>query len=193
MNINKALGTIRFTPLGIHTKKTASDEFIIAYIANGKGSYIKVSHVPQTRTAYLAKGYTDPSHRRLGIATALRAYAMWVLYLSGYKTVHHWGVNVENLVNPSKNYPISTSIVRKHLGFVKPNRTKEPNKPRKNYLVYNSVWTPSANALRKLTGTISNSIKKLSAIKNRNLTFSGNVSNYIKNNNNGPPKNKIKN
>ena len=191
MNLNTALRAYnsRLSPLGIHTKKLANGAFMVGYVGNGKGSYIIVGHEPNKRTARLAKGYSDPAHRGLRIGTALRAYATWILYMSGYQKVTHAGVNKENQTNQSKNYPITTSLVRKHLGYSKLNEAghpKEPNTPKFTHMFYRSVWTPTPAKLKAVMRTMTLSLKRLKAMRERgqhNLRFNGNLSNFVQNNN----------
>lgn len=191
MNLNTALRVYnsRLSPVGIHTKKLPDGSFMVGYVGNGKGSYIIIGHEPNNRTARLAKGYSDPAHRGLRIGTALRAYALWILYMSGYQKVIHAGVNKENLTNQSKNYPITTHIVRKHLGFERHNETgfpKEPNTPKSSHIFYRSTWTPTPAKLKVVMRTMTNSLKRLRNMKQRgqhNLRFNGNLANFIQNNN----------
>jgi len=180
-NTVRALNS-RLTPLGIHIQKLPNDEFYVAYVANGKGSYILVSMNPKTKQATLTRGGSNVAHRGQGVATALRAIAIYILHAGGYQRVHHLGINSNNLV-PWGNDPISTRIVRKHLGFVK---TKNNN------IFFHSNWTPTPNTLKLLGSTMAKSYANMQkASRGRNLTFNGNVRHYIPKNN-GPPKNKKK-
>jgi len=191
MNLNTALRAYnsKLSPVGIHAKKLRNGEFILGYVGNGKGSYIIVGHNSKTRVARLAKGYSHPNHRGLRIGTALRAYALWILYMTGYQKVVHAGINKEYQTNESKNFPISTHIVRKHLGFEKhnePGHPKEPNTPKANHLFYRSAWTPTPAKLKAVMKTMRISLKRLQDMKQKgqhNLRFNGNLSNIIHNNN----------
>lgn len=187
--MNNAIRSLnsRLGPIGVHIQKVPNDEFYVAYIANGKASYIRVALNPAAKQATLSSGASNKAHREKGVATALRAIAMFLLHSGGYQRVHHLGINANNLV-PWGNEPISTRIVRKSLGFKKSATSKENN----NQIFFHSNWTPTANALRLLGNTMSKSyVKMQNASRGRNLTFSGNVRNYIPKNN-GPPKNKKK-
>lgn len=183
MNMNSAIRAFNneMVPLGVHSQKINNKQFIVALIANGKGSYIKVFHEPSNRTATLATGFTDPAHRGKGVGAALRAQAMRILYTSGYKKVTHLGLNIENIA--PGNYPVSTKIVRGRLGFkINPNRPHEPvNAPKKGHGFYYSVWTPSTNTIRQLANAIVYGKSKLTNFKTgKNLSFNGNVRKYIK-------------
>ena len=196
--MNNAIRSLnsRLTPLGIHIQKLPNDEFYVAYIANGKGSYILVSMHPAAKTAILSSGETNKSHRQQGVATALRALAMYILHAGGYRRVHHLGINGESLAPPGAP-PYSTHLVRKYLGFKKSATSKENN----NEMFYYSNWVATPNTLRLLGSTMAKSYANMQkASQGRNLTFSGNVRNYLpkknggrlNNKNKGPPKNSPK-
>jgi hypothetical protein len=177
----------RLEPIGIHIQKLPNDEFYVAYIANGKGSYILVSMHPAAKKATLSSGETNKLHRQKGVATALRALAMYILHAGGYRQVYHLGINGESLA-PSGAPPYSTHLVRKYLGFKKSATSKENN----NEMFYYSNWVPTPNTLRLLGSTMAKSYANMQkASQGRNLTFSGNVRNYIPKKN-GPPKNSPK-
>lgn len=183
MNLNTAIKAFNkeMKPLGVHSQKIANNEFIVAFIANGKGSYIKVTLFPNHR-ASLRSGFTHPNHRNKGVGTALRAQAMRILYTSGYKKVNHLGINASNL--SVGNYPISTKIVRGRLGFkVNTSKPKEPPKPNRNHNFYYSTWTPTTNTIRQIAAALNHGKAKLTElVRGKNLTFGGNVRSYIKNN-----------
>mgnify|MGYP003336165679 CR=1 FL=1 len=177
----------RLEPIGIHIQKFPNDEFVVAYIANGKGSYIKVSMHPAAKTAVLSSGATHENHRQKGVGTALRALAMYILHAGGYRRVHHLGINGESLAPPGAP-PYSTHLVRKYLGFKMSATSKENN----NEMFYYSNWVATPNTLRLLGSTMAKSYANMQkASQGRNLTFSGNVRNYIPKKS-GPPKNSPK-
>lgn len=188
--MNNAIRSLnsRLTPIGIHIQKLPDDEFYVAYIANGKGSYIKVTTHPAAKKAILSSGETNKLHRQKGVATALRALAMYILHAGGYRHVYHLGINGESLA-PEGAPPYSTHLVRKHLGFKKSATSKENI----NEMFYYSNWEPTANALKLLGSTMAKLYMNMQkASQGRNLTFSGRVNNYIPKKN-GPPKNKKNN
>lgn len=168
MNLNSAIIWAR-NRYGVNVSKNSNAQFTVAYkTPDGKRSYIEVKHNASAMTGNLASGYSNPFHRGQGIGTALRAVATWILYLSGYRTIKHQGVNQSNLVGPNE-YPITTRLVRKHLGF-KRYRKNEPNKPSNEYshkgsprgeLGYNSRWTPNKLSVMRLKRTVRKSVHKL--------------------------------
>jgi len=165
MSLNKILKLHRdnFKNNGIRVFSDGPRRFRVSYSKNTPiPSYISVVHKPDKLTAKLNSGFTHPKHRGKGLGTLLRAIAMRLLYLAGYKRVKHQGVNIEHLVGPNQ-YPISTSIVRKHLGF-KPGNINEPNEPNNIYARthsprgptgYNSTWKrKNRSSVLKLKRTI---------------------------------------
>lgn len=168
MSLNWAMNWAK-TRYGVNVRKNSNTQFTVAYrTPNGKESYITAKHNPETVQATLASGYSDPNHRGQGLGTALRAIATWILYLGGYQTIRHQGVNKEGLVGPNE-YPISTKIVRKHLGFRR-FRKNEPEKPSNQYshkgspsgeFGYNSKWVPNRRSVMTLKKTVRKSTLKL--------------------------------
>lgn len=168
MNLNTAIKWAR-SRYGVNINRNSDGIFTVAYkTPNGKRSYITVYFDDYEGTSSLANGYSDPGHRGQGIGTALRAVATWILYLSGYKNINHQGVNKEGLVGANQ-FPISTRLVRKHLGF-KRNRENEPNKPSNQYshkgspqgeYGYSSKWKPNRRSVMTLKRTVRKSTGKL--------------------------------
>lgn len=168
MNLNQAITWARGR-YGVNVNKTSNTELVVAYkTPNGKRSFIVAKHDPVTLIGKLTNGYSDPAHRGQGVGTALRAVATWILYLAGYEKIKHQGVNREGLVGPNE-YPISTRIMRKHLGF-KRYRRNEPAEPSNSYshkgspsgeYGYNSVWRVANKSVRKLKTAVRKSVTKL--------------------------------
>ena len=173
MNLNKAITWARQT-YGVNVNKNSNSNFTVAFkTSNGARSYIKVLHNSDNMSGNLSNGFSDPRHRGMGVGTALRALATWILYIAGYHSIKHQGVNKENLVGPNQ-YPVSTKLVRKHLGF-KRYRRNEPNQPSNTYshkgspggeFGYNSKWSPNRNAVLILKRTVRKSVPKLRKFRN---------------------------
>jgi hypothetical protein len=173
MNLNTAIIWARKT-YGVNVNKNSNSNFTVAFkTSNGARSYIKVTHDPEKMNGKLANGFSDPGHRGMGVGTALRALATWILYIAGYHSIKHQGVNKESLVGPNQ-YPVSTKLVRKHIGF-KRYRRNEPNEPSNNYshkgspsgeFGYNSKWTPNRRAVLTLKKTVRKSVPKLRKFRN---------------------------
>jgi len=122
------------TPLGVRVKKYGPDSFGVEY---GNSSNIRVTTRPDLLTGSLAGGGTHPNNRKKGIATALRTFATAILRNAGFVKVRHQGVFVSNTnLNKTGGVPITTHVVRKHLGFV-------PVKGSNANGNYRSVWTPN--------------------------------------------------
>lgn len=168
MNVNSIISSLK-NRYGVSLTKNSNTQFTVAYkTPNGKRSYIIVEHDYDNGTSKLSNGYSDPSHRGRGVGTALRAVATWILHLAGYKNIKHQGINKEKLTGPNQ-YPISTVIVRKHIGF-KRYRRNEPSVPSNTYarkgsprgnVGYNSKWNPNKRSVMKLKRTVRKSTIKL--------------------------------
>ena len=121
------------TPLGVRVKKYGPDSFGVEY----GNSNIRVTTRPDLLTGNLSGGGTHPTNRKKGVATALRTFATAILRNAGFVKVRHQGVF---LVNTNRNktggVPITTHVVRKHLGFV-PVKGSNANRN------YRSVWMPN--------------------------------------------------
>jgi hypothetical protein len=141
---NKLRNTINkynknLSPLGLRVIKYKNpDMFNIVYGNGNRKSNIRVSTNPYKMKANLYGGGTHPNNRGKGVGLALRTFATALLRNAGYRTVKHQGINMQNRNNASRkktgNLPISTHIVRKHLGFI----------PFRNAPNYISVWNKSS-------------------------------------------------
>ena len=145
------------TPLGVRVEKNGLDGFYVTY---GK-SNIRVETRPDLLTGNLSGGGTHPNNRNKGVATALRTFATAILRNAGFLKVRHQGVFLSN-TNRSRtgDLPITTHIVRKHLGFV-------PVKGSNANGNYRSVWRPNRapKKLQNAEQTVRNRLVKLRSLK----------------------------
>jgi len=135
-DLNKVINKFNrnLTPLGVRVKKYGPDSFGVEY---GNSTNIRVTTRPDLLTGNLSGGGTHPNNRNKGIATALRTFATAILRNAGFVKVRHQGIFVGNTNrNRTGGVPITTHIVRKHLGF-------RPVKGSNANLTYRSVWTPN--------------------------------------------------
>lgn len=107
---------------------------------NKRDKYYEIVHVPSSASVafqlnpkyvYISHGNTPKGWTGKGIGTTLRALATMIGIESG-KPVYQTGVRVGKLIN---GLPVSTSILRTRLGWVK---NKKGNK-------WNSVFRPGNN------------------------------------------------
>jgi len=135
-DLNKVINKFNrnLSPLGVRVKKYGPDSFSVEY---GNSTHIRVTTRPDLLTGNLSGGGTQPNNRNKGIATALRTFATAILRNAGFVKVRHQGIFLSNTnTNKTGGVPITTHIVRKHLGF---RRVKGSNANR----TYRSVWTPN--------------------------------------------------
>ena len=140
---NKLSSTINkynknLSPLGLRVIKHGPNMFNIVYGNGNRKSNIRVITRPDLLSANLYGGGTHPNNRGKGIGLALRTFATALLRNAGFVKVTHQGITMQNRNNASRkktgNLPISTHIVRKHLGFI----------PFRNAPNYISVWNKSS-------------------------------------------------
>ena len=163
MNVNRLLPQYNqyLQPLNMHVRKYGPNHFNIAYVKNGRRSYISVRHDPQTKQASLATGATNKQNEGKGIGTALRAIATFILYQAGYQVISHTGIKVGiNMFKSPNKYPNSTRIVRR-MGYA-PNA---PNAPSANKNEYMSYWRPTPQSIRNLQNTLRLSYNRMAKLK----------------------------
>jgi hypothetical protein len=148
-------------PLGLRIKKYLNpNRFNIEYGNGNRKSIIGVDVNPYLLSANLARGHTHPNNREKGIALALRTFATVLLRNAGYVKIRHQGVNFQNRNNASRaktgSLPISTHIVRKHLGFTRLGNASN----------HRSIWRNTPDRLAKLKNAERLSRNKLKALLN---------------------------
>ena len=162
---NKLRNTINkynknLSPLGLRVIKQGPNAFNIVYGNGNRTSNIRVVGNPYYLSANLSGGGTHPNNRGKGIGLALRTFAVAVLRNAGYVKVTHQGITMQNRNNASRkktgNLPISTHIVRKHLGFARLGNASN----------YRSIWRTSSNyGMAKLKNAERLSRNKLTALR----------------------------
>ena len=161
---NKLRNTINkynknLAPLGLRVKRFGNPDYFEVIYGNGnQRSNIRVNTNPYTLSANLIGGGTYENNRGKGIGLALRTFATSVLRNAGFVKVKHQGVTVQNRNNASRaktgNVPISTHIVRKHLGF-RPMGLAENHR---------SIWRDNSQRLKKLKIAEGRARNKLKAL-----------------------------
>ena len=161
---NKLSSTINkynknLSPLGLRVIKHGPNMFNIVYGNGNRKSNIRVAANPYKLSANLYGGGTHPNNRGKGIGLALRAFAVAVLRNAGFVKVTHQGITMQNRNNASRkktgNLPISTHIVRKHLGFARLGNASN----------HRSVWRDNSSRLKKLKIAEQISRNKLTALR----------------------------
>jgi hypothetical protein len=162
---NKLRNTINkynknLSPLGLRVFKEGANGFNIVYENGNRKSNIRVVGNPYYLSANLFGGGTHPNNRGKGVGLALRTFATALLRNAGYRTVRHQGVTLQNRNNASLNktghLPISTHIVRKHLGFRRVGNAEN----------HRSIWrTTSTSGMAKLKNAERVSRNKLTALR----------------------------
>ena len=147
------------SPLGVSVNKYTSPNYFDVTYGN---SLIIVETRPHKLSATLANGSTHPNNRGQGIATMLRTFATAILRNAGFVKIRHQGAFFSN-TNEKKTggLPITTHIVRKHLGF-HPVRGSNANGN------YRSVWRPNNIGTKKLKRSEKLSRNRLVSLRNRN-------------------------
>jgi hypothetical protein len=98
---------------------------------NRGNTYVIFEPMANNRSVYLALGATSNTSRGKGLGTRLRNYGARASRASGVP-MYHMGINVEGLL-PAGAMPISTRIVRKKLGAVRPHSFPGKNWTRRNF------------------------------------------------------------
>ena len=98
---------------------------------NGGNTYVIFEPMKNKKSVYLALGSTANTSRGKGLGTRLRNYGARASRASGVP-MYHIGFNLEGLV-PEGTMPISTRIVRKKLGAVRPHSFPGKNWTRRNF------------------------------------------------------------
>ena len=129
------------SPLGVSVNKYTSPNYFDVMYGN---SLIIVETNPRLLSANLSSGNTHPNNRGKGIAKMLRTFATAILRNAGFVKIRHQGAFFSN-TNEKKTggLPITTHIVRKHLGF-HPVRGSNANGN------YRSVWRPNNIGKKRL-------------------------------------------
>ena len=147
------------SPLGVSVNKYTSPNYFDVTYGN---SLIIVETRPHKLSATLANGYTHQNNRGKGIATMLRTFATAILRNAGFVKIRHQGVFFSNTnKNKTGGLPITTHIVRKHLGF-HPVRGSNANGN------YRSVWRPNNIGKKRLKRSEKLSRNRLVSLRNRN-------------------------
>ena len=147
------------SPLGVSVNKYTSPNYFDVMYGN---SIIIVETRPHKLSATLANGSTHPNNRGKGIATMLRTFATAILRNAGFVKIRHQGAFFSNTnKNKTGGLPITTHIVRKHLGF-HPVRGSNANGN------YRSVWRPNNIGKKKLKRSEKLSRNRLMSLRNRN-------------------------
>ena len=161
---NKLRNTINkynknLSPLGVRVIKQGPNAFNVEYGNGNRISAIRVSTNPYYLSGNLTSGETHTNNRGKGIGLALRTFAVAVLRNAGFVKVRHQGVTFQNRNNESRkktgHLPISTHIVRKHLGF----------RPVGNAENHRSIWRGNSQRLAKLKTAERVSRNKLTALR----------------------------
>ena len=161
---NKLRNTINkynknLSPLGLRVIKEGPNGFNIVYGNGNRKSNIRVIGNPYYLSANLFGGGTHPNNRGKGVGLALRTFATALLRNAGFVKVRHQGVTFQNRNNESRkktgHLPISTHIVRKHLGF----------RPVGNAENHRSIWRGNSQRLAKLKTAERVSRNKLTALR----------------------------
>ena len=147
------------SPLGVSVRKYTSPNYFDVTYGN---SLIIVETRPHKLSATLANGYTHQNNRGKGIATMLRTFATAILRNAGFVKIRHQGAFFSNTnKNKTGGLPITTHIVRKHLGF-HPVRGSNANGN------YRSVWRPNNIGKKRLKRSEKLSRNRLVSLRNRN-------------------------
>lgn len=147
------------SPLGVSVNKYTSPNYFDVTYGN---SLIIVETRPHKLSATLANGYTHQNNRGKGIATMLRTFATAILRNAGFVKIRHQGAFFSNTnKNKTGGLPITTHIVRKHLGF-HPVRGSNANGN------YRSVWRPNNIGKKRLKRSEKLSRNRLVSLRNRN-------------------------
>lgn len=142
-NLSKVINIFNrnLTPLGVKVNKYANPNYFSVKYGN---SNIFVETRPSQLSANLTNGGTHPNNRGKGIATMLRTFATAILRNAGFVKIRHQGAFFSNTnTNKTGGLPITTHIVRKHLGF-------RPVSGTNSNRTYVSVWRPNNKRKKKL-------------------------------------------
>ena len=146
------------SPLGVSVNKYTSPNYFDVTYGN---SLIIVETRPDLLSANLANGTTHPNNRGKGIATMLRTFATAILRNAGFVKIRHQGAFFSNTnENKTGGLPITTHIVRKHLGF-------RPVKGSNNNGNYRSVWRPNNKRKKKLERAEKMSKNRLASLRRK--------------------------
>ena len=147
------------SPLGVNVHKYTFPNYFSVKYGN---SHIFVETNPRLLSANLSSGNTHPNNRGKGIATMLRTFATAILRNAGFVKIRHQGAFFSNTnKNKTGGLPITTHIVRKHLGF-HPVRGSNANGN------YRSVWRPNNLGKKRLKRSEKLSRNRLVSLRNRN-------------------------
>jgi hypothetical protein len=114
---------------------------------NRGNTYVIFEPMKNKKSVYLALGSTANTSRGKGLGTRLRNYGARASRASGVP-MYHIGFNLEGLV-PEGTMPISTRIVRKKLGAVRPHSFPGKNWTRRN--INKMAWPSLFRAHRHAT------------------------------------------